>query len=259
MIQVLLILIAFLATLIGATTGIGGGIVIKVLYDVIGLHSILEIGFYTTVVVFTMSIISIYKQYRSGFNYDLNILLSISLGSVLGGYLGDWLLNLFAGDIPKTQLQIGQSVILLLTLIFLLYYTHRKGGSSIELTRTRLNMFLLGLFLGSISIFLGIGGGPLNVSLLVIFFNYPMKQASVYSIATVFFSQITKIVSIIGSQQYLQFDLGLVPWLIFVGVVGGYYGTRINQRITNEAIGKVYDIFMLGMCALTIFNIVRFI
>lgn len=259
MIQILLILIALSATLIGATTGIGGGIVVKVLYDVIGLHSVLEIGFYTTVLVFTMSIISIYKQYRNGFNYDLNILLSISLGSILGGYLGDWLLNYFASDIPKNQLQIGQSTILLFTLIFLLFYTQKKKKNSIELKRSRFNMFLLGLFLGSISIFLGIGGGPLNVSLLVIFFNYSMKQASVYSIATVFFSQITKVFTIIASQQYTQFDLSLIPWLILVGVVGGYYGTKINQRITNESIGKVYNIFMLGMCAITIYNILRFV
>lgn len=259
MIQIILILIALLATLIGATTGIGGGIVIKTLYDVIGLHSILEIGFYTTVVVFTMCLISIYKQYRSGFKYDLNVLLFISFGSMLGGYLGDWILNLFASDIPGTQLQIGQSIILLITLLFLFYYTHRKGGTGIELTRSRVNMFLLGLFLGSISIFLGIGGGPLNVSLLVIFFGYSMKQSSIYSIATVFFSQITKIFSILISQQYTQFDLSLVPWLIIVGIVGGYYGTRINQRISDAAIGKVYDVFMLGMSALTVFNIVRFI
>lgn len=259
MLLAILILIALLATLIGATTGIGGGIVIKTLYDVIGVHSILEIGFYRTTVVFTMCIISIYKQYRSGFKYDLNILLSISLGSMLGGYLGEWLLNLFASDIPQSQLQVGQSIILLITLLYLLYYNYRKGGSGIELARSRVNMLLLGLFLGSISIFLGIGGGPLNVSLLVIFFNYTMKEASIYSIATVFFSQLTKIGSIVITQQYMQFDLSLVPWLIIVGVVGGYYGTKINQRISNAAIGKVYNVFMLGMSALTIFNIVRFL
>ncbi|MBM6615507.1 sulfite exporter TauE/SafE family protein [Desemzia sp. RIT804] len=120
-------------------------------------------------------------------------------------------------------------------------------------------MFLLGLFLGVISIFLGIGGGLLNVSLLVIFFGYTLKQASVYSVATVFFSQITKIIIILIGQQHADFDLSLVPWLILVGIVGGYYGTRINQRISNAAIGKIYNVFMLGMCALTIFNIVRFL
>jgi uncharacterized membrane protein YfcA len=111
MIQFVLIIIALLATLIGATTGIGGGIVIKTLYDVIGVHSILEIGFYTTVVVFTMCIISIFKQYRNGFKYDLPVLSFISLGSMAGGYLGDWLLNLFASDISRSSLQLGQSII----------------------------------------------------------------------------------------------------------------------------------------------------
>ena len=258
MIQVILILIALLATIIGATTGVGGGIVIKVLYDVIGIHSVLEIGFYTTIVVFTMCIISVYKQYRGGFKYDLNVLLSISLGSMLGGYIGNWLLNLFASGIPRDQLQIGQSVILLITLLYLLYYTYRQSGSDFSFNRSRINMLLLGLFLGAISIFLGIGGGPLNVSLLVIFFGYSMKQASVYSVATVFFSQIAKILTLLIGQQYEVFDLSLVPWLILVGIVGGYYGTQINQRISSATIGKIYNVFMVGMCALTIFNIVRF-
>lgn len=259
MIQIILILIALLATVIGATTGIGGGIVIKILYDVIGIHSVLEIGFYTTVVVFTMCIISVYKQYKDGFKYDFNVLLSISLGSMLGGYIGNWLLNLFASDIPREQLQIGQSIILLFTLLFLFYYTYRQSGSEVAFNRSRINMFLLGLFLGAISIFLGIGGGPLNVSLLVIFFGYTMKQASVYSVATVFFSQITKILTILIGHQYEKFDLSLVPWLILVGIIGGYYGTWINQRMSNAIIGKIYNIFMLSMCVLIMFNIIKMI
>ena len=259
MIQVLLILIAFLGTIIGAVTGIGGGIVIKVFYDVIGLHSVLEVGFYTTILVFTMCIISVYKQYRGGFKYDLMVLLSISAGSMAGGYVGNRVLNLFARDISRERLQMGQSIILLLTLLYLIYYTYRKGGSSSSFKRTRLNIFLLGFALGSISIFLGIGGGPLNVSLLVIFFGYTMKQASVYSIATVFFSQITKIITILIGQQYAEFDLSLVPWLILVGIIGGYYGTQVNQRISNATIGKIYNIFMVAMCGLTVFNIMRFL
>lgn len=258
MITIVLVLIALAATLIGAITGIGGGIVIKTLYDVIGIHSVLEIGFYTTVVVFTMSIISIFKQYRNGFKYDPNVIIFISLGSMLGGYLGNWLLTFLVGDLPGEKVQLGQSVILLLTLLYLLYYSRNKGDNKFNFERTWLNMLLLGLFLGSIAIFLGIGGGPLNVSLLVIFFGYSMKQASVYSIASVFFSQITKIASILITQQFVQFDLSLVPWLILVGIFGGLYGTKINQRISNEAIIRIYDVFMVGMSALTVFNIFRF-
>lgn len=257
MITFILVLIALVATLIGAVTGIGGGIVIKTLYDVIGIHSVLEIGFYTTVVVFTMSIISIFKQRSGGFKYDPNVLIFISVGSMLGGYLGNDLLSFLIGDLPQNSVQLVQSIILLLTLLYLIYYSRLKDNNQFNFDRNRVNMFLLGLSLGAIAIFLGIGGGPLNVSLMVIFFGYTMKEASVYSIASVFFSQITKIVSILITQQYLQFDLSLVPWLIVVGIFGGFYGTKINQRISNEAITKIYDIFMWSMCALTVFNIVR--
>lgn len=259
MITLLLVLIALVATLIGAVTGIGGGIVIKTLYDVIGIHSILEIGFYTTIVVFTMCVISVYKQYKNGFQYNLKVLLFISIGSMVGGYLGNGLLNLLVADIEPHIVQITQSVILLFTLLYLLFYSKSQSKKIQYFEKTRMNMFALGLLLGSLSIFLGIGGGPLNVSLLVIFFGYTLKEASVYSIATVFFSQITKILTIMISQQYLEFDLSLTPWLILVGIIGGYYGTKLNQKLSNQSISKIYDVFMIGMSLLTVFNIVRFI
>ena len=89
--------------------------------------------------------------------------------------------------------------------------------------------FFVGLFLGAISIFLAIGGGPLNVSLFVIIFHFTMKQSSVYSIATIFFSQITKIISIVASAQYQMFDMKMIPMLIILqllAVILVQFGTR---------------------------------
>ncbi|WP_270457148.1 TSUP family transporter [Lactobacillus gasseri] len=89
--------------------------------------------------------------------------------------------------------------------------------------------FFVDLFLGAISIFLAIGGGPLNVSLFVIIFHFTMKQSSVYSIATIFFSQITKIISIVASAQYQMFDMKMIPMLIILqllAVILVQFGTR---------------------------------
>ena len=119
--------------------------------------------------------------------------------------------------------------------------------------------FFVDLFLGAISIFLAIGGGPLNVSLFVIIFHFTMKQSSVYSIATVFFSQITKIISIVASAQYQMFDMKMIPMLIIASIIGGYIGTVWNQKISSAKLESLYTVFMIAITAITGFNVIHFI
>ena len=89
--------------------------------------------------------------------------------------------------------------------------------------------FFVDLFLGAISIFLAIGGGPLNVSLFVIIFSLLTKAiVTVYSIATIFFSQVA-IISIVASAQYQMFDMKMIPMLIILqllAVILVQFGTR---------------------------------
>lgn len=106
---------------------------------------------------------------------------------------------------------------------------------------------------------MAIGGGPLNVSLLVIIFHFTMKQSTVYSIATVFFSQITKMISIAVSAQYAQFDMKMVPLLIIASIVGAYIGTVWNEKISSAKLESLYTIFMILITVITGFNVVRFI
>lgn len=256
--NILYIVVSLLATIIGSLTGIGGGIVLKTLVDFFSDDSVIIVSFYTTVVVFTMCIVSIYKQHKKGFQFNFKVLIGICGGSLLGGYLGDYLLNNTVRHYSQQQVQLSQSVILFITLIFLIIY-NRVGPKreKVENPSFWLSM-LLGLALGSISIFLGIGGGPLNVSLLVILFGYGMKDAAIYSIATVFCSQIAKIISIVYVGNYQQFDLNLVPFLIIIAIIGGYLGTMLNQKLSSQKIELLYALFMVGLSLITLMNIFRY-
>ena len=82
MIIILYVIIILLATIFGAVAGLGGGVIIKPLFDMIAFHDASTIGFYSSIAVFTMSIVSIYKQLRNGFKFDTRTVLSISLGSM---------------------------------------------------------------------------------------------------------------------------------------------------------------------------------
>ncbi|WP_148793570.1 sulfite exporter TauE/SafE family protein, partial [Enterococcus faecium] len=55
---------------------------------------------------------------------------------------------------------------------------------------------ICGGVLGFLASFLGIGGGPVNVSLLMLMFALPIKEATLYSLSTIFFSQLAKLVTI---------------------------------------------------------------
>ena len=87
--DILYLLVSLFATIIGAVTGIGGGIVLKSLVSTFSDDPVIIVSFYTTVLVFTMCIVSIFKQIKRGFKFQLNVLVGISLGSIIGGYIGE--------------------------------------------------------------------------------------------------------------------------------------------------------------------------
>lgn len=85
-----------------------------------------------------------------------------------------------------------------------------------------------------------------------------MRDAAIYSLATVFFSQIAKIISIVYVGEYGQFNLPLVPILVFVAIMGGYIGTILNQRLSSRKIELLYILFMLALSLITLINIFRY-
>jgi len=73
MITLLYTLIILIATTAGALGGLGGGVIIKPLFDAIGVHDASTVGVYSTLAVFTMCIVSIGKQLKNGFSFDLKM------------------------------------------------------------------------------------------------------------------------------------------------------------------------------------------
>ena len=157
MLNVLYVVATFIATVIGALAGIGGGIVLKAMTDIFSPDSEQVISFYTTVVVFTMCLVSIVKQIKSGFKYDLPMLLEISVGSLDGGYIGDSLLTVLLRYFPENKVQLTQSIILFLTLIFLIIYTRVYTGDATTKACRKATLAIIvwigGVFRGNINFF----------------------------------------------------------------------------------------------------------
>lgn len=63
MIGFIYFVVIVLANTAGAVSGMGGGVLIKPIFDFIGAHSVAAISFYSAVAVFTMSLVSTSKRF----------------------------------------------------------------------------------------------------------------------------------------------------------------------------------------------------
>lgn len=240
--------IVLLSTIIGAVAGIGGGVIIKPLFDIFNFHDTSTISLYSSFVVLSMSTVSMIKLIKKKVNFNKKIIIAIVIGSVLGGISGQTLFSFMTESSKYSEdISLIQNVLLLITfVIILIYYVFKNKFSSYRVQNPLLIM-LLGFTLGSISVFLGIGGGPLNILLLTLCFSYDQRESAVYSIAIIFFSQISKFITLIYKNSFHNYDMSIVPFLCITAVVGGYIGISLNRNISLKAIEKIYITTVVGL------------
>jgi len=109
--------------------------------------------------------------------------------------------------------------------------------------------------LGSLSTFLGIGGGPINVTLLILFFGIDIKQSTVYSIITIFFSQLSKLITIFMTMDLNQFDLTFLMVIIPAALTGGYLGGTLSNKFRNQQVNLLFNIVVGFVILINLYNL----
>lgn len=253
MIGLLYFIVIVLANTVGAISGMGGGVIIKPAFDFIGVHSVVAISFYSTVAVFTMSTVSTLRQFISGMKLDWAKMLWISVGSLIGGMFGNLAFEflLWINSNPST-VQLIQIILTILTLLFALIYS-KYNWTNYHLN----NVFwyvVCGLILGFLASLLGIGGGPINVSLLMLLFSMPIKEATMYSICTIFFSQLSKLATISLTTGFQRYDLSVLLYVIPAAILGGLLGAKSSNILPPEKITLVFQIVIIFVLIINIYN-----
>jgi uncharacterized membrane protein YfcA len=105
------------------------------------------------------------------------------------------------------------------------------------------------------STFLGIGGGPINVACLIFFFGIEIKAATVYSIITIFFSQLAKLVTIGLTSGFGTFDLSFLIVIIPAALAGGYLGGIFSKKLSTEWVARFYNIVVFLVIMLNLYNL----
>lgn len=252
-------LIALGATILGAMAGLGGGVIIKPLLDFLGDYSLSTIGVLSSFTVFSMAVVSIIKQIRYKVKIEVRKTAFIGIGSIIGGVLGDKIMNLILNILSESLVTIIQNSILAILLIFIYIYMNNKEKYKSYKVNNSIACILIGLLLGSIASFLSIGGGPINVCVLALFFSMDTKEAAINSIITILFSQGSKLITIITTQGLSGFDLTMLPYMIIGGIIGGVIGAKFNKKFNSEVILKVFNMVVLALILLNIWNIISMI
>ncbi|MGG0821733.1 sulfite exporter TauE/SafE family protein [Paenibacillus turicensis] len=253
MIGILYFIVIVLANTVGAISGMGGGVIIKPIFDFIGAHSVAAISFYSTVAVFTMSIVSTSRQIKSGTKLNWTKVIWISIGALAGGVLGNIVFEfLLWGFNDASTVQLIQIIITILTLLFAFLYS-KYEWKSYDLN-TIVWYVLCGLILGFLASLLGIGGGPINVSLMMLMFAMPIKEATVYSICTIFFSQLSKLVTISLATGFHRYDLTVLLYIIPAAIVGGLLGAKSSKILPDQKVAFVFQCVVIVVLIINIYN-----
>ena len=246
---VLYFLIAIGATTVGSLTGMGGGVIIKPLMDVLHGFDVQTIGVLSSLTVFSMSVVSIGKQMLARTKIPFGTAIPLALGSVMGGLAGEKLLQVIVDALrANSAVTVVQNVVL--SLLILAVFLYMKNKSRIPSQELR------GVVV-SCSSFLGIGGGPINVALIIYLFSFDTKTATVCSLVTILFAQISKLTTVALTTGFGVFDLSIAPVMIVGAIAGGFIGASLNKKCSEAAVEKAFNAVQLLVLAISIFNIVR--
>lgn len=250
-------IIIFLACSIGAIVGFGGGVIIKPVLDGMGFCTIDIVNFVSSCAVLAMSISSMVRHRIQKTQFDKKIALSLSLGAVIGGYLGNRLFRLAIDGIGKEKLVVFQAVMIILFVGFAEIYVNMKNPKTFHLTNP-VAMVVSGLALGMLNSFLGIGGGPINMTVLLLLFSLAVKQGAVYSICVVFFCQLSNLVTLFINNRfepYVEYWPLIICGMV-AAVVGGLLGSTLNKKFSDKTVRIIFSLVMLVVFGINVYNIV---
>lgn len=252
--------VSILSSIIGSICGIGGGVIIKPVLDATGLMSVSAISFLSGCTVLAMSVVSVYKNLRAK-TAKLNVRTAtgLAVGAAFGGVVGKSMFQMLKSAVGNENL-VGMTqaiVLIIITLGTLIYTIYKKRIHTKEYNQLWLCV-VIGVILGVMSSFLGIGGGPINLVVLAYFFSMGTKEAALSSLYIIMFSQITSLVQTVATGTIPDVEITYFLGMVIGGILGGTLGSKVNKKIDGEGVNKLFIILMIVIIGINIYNAFKF-
>lgn len=255
-----LFLIALAASVIGSVCGIGGGVIIKPVLDMLGAASVATISFLSSCTVLSMTLYNVVRSFAGKSNsIDVAAGTPLAVGAAAGGICGNLLFAMAQNTVGDSFAGALQSICLMLLSLGTLAYTLKKGNIKTKSTTNKAACGVIGLILGILSSFLGIGGGPFNLVVLHYFFGMDTKKAVSNSLYIILFSQVTNLLLMAAGHTVPPFETLTFFLMILGGVGGGIIGRAINKKIDNRAVDKLFIFLLIGIVAICVSNAVKYL
>ncbi len=254
-------IISMLARVAGAICGIGGGVIIKPTLDLFHLDSVSTISFLSGCTVLGMTCYSVGKSMIArDSQVNLRTGTPLAIGAAVGGIVGKQLFTMVGGLFPdpNTVGAVQASALAVITLGTLIYTIFKARIPTLKVNSLAACM-LIGLALGVMSSFLGIGGGPINLVVLFFFFSMDTKVAAQNSLYIILFSQITSVGATIVTGTVPEFAWYKLVLMVAGGILGGILGRICNRRMDNKAVDKLFMGLMAVIIGISIYNTWQFL
>ena len=254
-------LTTFFACSIGTICGMGGGIIIKPVLDATGVMSVSTITFMSGCTVIAMTCWSVGKTIlKKESVIDLKNTTYLAIGAAAGGLLGRQLYIIVARLFDNADTAGGvQAFLLLIATIATFIYTINKNKINAKKITSPIIAVIIGLFLGILGSFLGIGGGPFNVAVLYYFFSMNTKTATQNSLYIVLFSQVTSTLKTVCFDTVPDFDIIILIGMVVFGIIGSELGRQINRKIDDRQATRLFEGAMLLIMCINVYNVIKFL
>ena len=256
--DILFFVVAFLSSIVGAICGIGGGVVIKPVLDMLQLGAPATINFLSGCTVLSMSLYSVSKALRAGDSkVEMSTGTPLALGAAVGGVVGKEMFSAVKAFFDGSPMVGGvQAIALGIITLGTLLYTVNKSRIRTHSTTNKLVCLVIGLLLGIMSSFLGIGGGPINLVVLGYFFGMDTKTAAANSLYIILFSQAASLIATLISGVP-EFRILALILMVAGGIGGGIVGRKLNKKMDNRAVDKLFIGLMVLIVGICVYNAVR--
>lgn len=248
------------ACVIGKICGMGGGVIIKPAMDAAGLMSVAAVNFISGCTVVSMTCWSVGKSVvKKESQIDWAISTPLAVGAAFGGLLGKQLFSVVASLFANQNTAGGvQAALLGIATALTMLYTLKKDHITARQVRFKLSCAMIGLGLGVLGTFLGIGGGPFNMAVLYYFFSMSTKIAAQNSLYVILVSQVVGLLWTAIGQGIPSVDTPLLLGMMVCGIAGSEVGGQINRYLSEKRVTELFIAVMALVLAICAYNIFKY-
>lgn len=231
----------------------------KPLLDATGVLGVSAISFLSGCAVLSMSLVSVGSSIRDKGNcIRFPITVPLAVGAGFGGVAGKSIFEMVKQAMAQEEVVgfIQAMLLLLITILTFVYTLHKEKVRTLHFHHS-IVCIGIGLLLGFLSAFLGIGGGPINLMILSFFFSMDTKEAAINSLFIILVSQIFSLLKTILSGSIPEVEAVFLILMVLGGILGGKIGSRVNKKISAARVQQLFIglmVVIMGICCYNMFQ-----